>query len=163
MSFFFTFKSSQLHYLRAPLPKPTLPSIIANLGQLHETTKSTKSIPSIFSFFFSFFFMDEPLAYRNSWASKSNWSHSHGLCHSHSNAVSELHLRPRPQIAAIPDPQATQWGQESNLYPHRDNVVFLICWATTGLYSFLQHLGGGSSRSEWLPKQCVIFSKERIR
>lgn len=80
--------------------------LLQTWGSCMKLLSQPKAYPQFFLFFF--FFMDEPLAYRNSWASKSNWSHSHGLCHSHSNAVSELHLRPRPQIAAIPDPQATQ-------------------------------------------------------
>ena len=33
-----------------------------------------------------------------------NWSQSHWLSHSHSNAGSQLHLQPTPQIKATPDP-----------------------------------------------------------
>ena len=31
-----------------------------------------------------------------------------GLCHSHSNARSESHLQPTPQLKATPDPLATE-------------------------------------------------------
>ena len=44
--------------------------------------------------------------------------HSHSHSHSHSHAKSEPHLWPTPQIAAMPDPQPTERGQGSNLYPH---------------------------------------------
>ena len=41
-----------------------------------------------------------------------------GLCCSHSSTISELHLRPTPQITATPDPQPTEWGQGPNPSPH---------------------------------------------
>ena len=41
-----------------------------------------------------------------------------GLCYSHSNAASEPLLRPTPQLTAMPDPQFTEGGQQSNLHPH---------------------------------------------
>ena len=41
-----------------------------------------------------------------------------GLRQSHSNAGTELHLQPTPQLTATPDPQPTEQGQESNLQPH---------------------------------------------
>ena len=37
------------------------------------------------------------------------------LCHSHSNAGSELRLQPAPQLT---DPEPTEQGQELNLRPH---------------------------------------------
>ena len=41
------------------------------------------------------------------------------LHHSHSQAGSQLCLRPTPQLTATPDPQPTeQRGQGSNLHPH---------------------------------------------
>ena len=40
-----------------------------------------------------------------------------GLCHSHSNVGSEPHLRPIPQLTAMPDPQRTEQGQGLNLHP----------------------------------------------
>ena len=45
-----------------------------------------------------------------------------GLHHSQGNARSQAHLRTTTQLAAMPDPQLTEQGQGSNLYPHRDNV-----------------------------------------
>ena len=41
-----------------------------------------------------------------------------GLSHSHSNARSQPHLQPTPQLTATPDPQPTEHGQGSNLQPH---------------------------------------------
>ena len=40
-----------------------------------------------------------------------------GLHHRHSNAGSEPHVRPTPQLTATPDPQPTERGQGSNLCP----------------------------------------------
>ena len=41
-----------------------------------------------------------------------------GLRHSHSNVRSEPHLRPTPQLMAMPSPQPTEQGQGSNPQPH---------------------------------------------
>ena len=41
-----------------------------------------------------------------------------GLHHSYSNARSQLHLQPTPQLTATPDPQPTKRGQGSNPQPH---------------------------------------------
>ena len=41
-----------------------------------------------------------------------------GLCQSHSNVGSEMHLRPTPQLTATLDPQPTEQGQGSNPKPH---------------------------------------------
>ena len=41
-----------------------------------------------------------------------------GLCQSPSNSGSEPRLRPTPQLTAMPDPQPTEQGQESNLQPY---------------------------------------------
>ena len=41
-----------------------------------------------------------------------------GLHRSHSNAGSEPHLGPTPQLTATPDPRPTEQGQRSNLHPH---------------------------------------------
>ena len=41
-----------------------------------------------------------------------------GLCHSHSNAGSEPHLPPTPQLTATPDPEPPGRGQALNLHPH---------------------------------------------
>ena len=40
------------------------------------------------------------------------------LCHCHSNARSELHLRPTPQLTATPDRWPTERGQRLKLHPH---------------------------------------------
>ena len=44
----------------------------------------------------------------------------------------EPHLQPTPQLAAIPDPQSTEWGQGMNPHTHRHYVGFLTHWTTTG-------------------------------
>ena len=41
-----------------------------------------------------------------------------GLHHSHHKEGSEPHLRPTSQPTAMPGPQPTERGQESNLRPH---------------------------------------------
>ena len=43
---------------------------------------------------------------------------SASLCHSHSNARSELCLPPMPQLTATPDTLPTEWGQGWNTQPH---------------------------------------------
>ena len=46
----------------------------------------------------------EPAAYGSSQARDPMGATAAGLCHSHSNAGSELHVRPTPQLTATPDP-----------------------------------------------------------
>ena len=41
-----------------------------------------------------------------------------GLQHSHSNTGSEACPGPTPQLTAMPDPQPSEQGQESNLHHH---------------------------------------------
>ena len=41
-----------------------------------------------------------------------------GLRQRHSNAGSEPHLQPTPQLMAMPDPQPTERSQGSNQQPH---------------------------------------------
>ena len=41
-----------------------------------------------------------------------------GLHQSHSNTGSEPHLQTTPQLVATPDPQPTEYSQESNPQPH---------------------------------------------
>ena len=41
-----------------------------------------------------------------------------GLCLSHSNAGSELCLRPTPQLTSVLDPSPTELGQGLKLQPH---------------------------------------------
>ena len=57
-------------------------------------------------FFFLVFclFRAAPMAYGGSQARGQIGAVPNGLCHSHSNAGSEPHLRPTPQLMAMPDP-----------------------------------------------------------
>ena len=73
----------------------------------------------IFFFLFFFFVFSKaiPTAYRHSQVGVYQ-SCSRQLCHSHSNAGSELHLRPIPQLAATLDLYPTDQGQGSNPQPH---------------------------------------------
>ena len=41
-----------------------------------------------------------------------------GLCCSHGDAGSELHLQPTPQLIAMADPQSTEQGQGLNPQRH---------------------------------------------
>ena len=63
-----------------------------------------------FFFVFWFFFRAAPVAYGISQARGPIGATAAGLHHSHhhSNAGSELHLQPTPQLMAIPDPQPTE-------------------------------------------------------
>ena len=56
-----------------------------------------------------------------------------GLCYSHCNTWSKRHLWPTPQLAAMPDPRPTEWGQGWNPHPHRDSVGPPSFWATKGV------------------------------
>ena len=60
------------------------------------------------------------MAYGGSQARGRTGAAAAGLCHSHSNVGSELHLRPTPQRTAMPDPEPTERGQGSNTRPHGD-------------------------------------------
>ena len=71
----------------------------------------------LLSFFF-FFFRAAPSAYGGSQARGWIGDVAAGLRHGYSNARSELHLCPTPQLTAMPDPQSTERGQGLNLQPH---------------------------------------------
>ena len=72
------------------------------------------------TFFWSFFFLlrAEPAAYGGSQAKGLIRVVASSLCHSHSNAISELLLQPTPQLMAMPDPYPTEQGQGPNLQPY---------------------------------------------
>ena len=72
------------------------------------------------SFFFCLFypFRAAPTAYGGSQARSLIGAVAAGLCHSHSNIRSEPHVRPTPQLMAMPDPQPTEPGQGSNPQHH---------------------------------------------
>ena len=69
-------------------------------------------------FFLSFVFFLGPTAYGGSQAKGLIGTFATGLHQSHSNARSEPHLQPTSQVMAMPDPQPTELGQESNLQPY---------------------------------------------
>ena len=59
------------------------------------------------------------MVYGSSWArSLEIRAAAAGLHHSHSNARSELHLWPSPQLTAVLDLYPTEQGLGSYLYPH---------------------------------------------
>ena len=70
------------------------------------------------NFFFVFFpFLGSlPMAYIQAKGQKG--AVAAGLQHSHSNARSELHLQPTPQLMAMLDPEPTEQGQGWNPQPH---------------------------------------------
>ena len=74
-----------------------------------------------------------------------------GLCQSHSNARSEPHLRPIPQLTAIPDPSPTEQSQESNLQPHGSQ-----------LDSFPLHHDGNSYKSSFKNSVLLISNMNII-
>ena len=75
----------------------------------------------LFLFAFCFVFRAAPVAYGGSQTRGWIGAVAAGLHHSHSNAKSELHLQPTPQLMAMPDPY-TEQGQGLNLCPHG-------CWS----------------------------------
>ena len=72
--------------------------------------------------FFVFFFLaiswPAPAAYGGSQARGQVRAVATGLRQSHSNAGSELRLRPTPQLTATPDRQPIEQGQGPNPQPH---------------------------------------------
>ena len=86
---------------------------------------------SAFVFFFFGLFRAAPSAYGGSKFRGLIGATAAGLCHSHSNARSELCLWPIPQLTATLDPQLTERGQGSN----RNLMVpshICFCCATMG-------------------------------
>ena len=72
------------------------------------------SRPPSFILFYLFIFLlfsATPAAYGGSQASGWIRATAAGLCHSHSNAGSELCLQSTPQVTATPDPQPTHWAR----------------------------------------------------
>ena len=65
-----------------------------------------------------FFFRASPLAYGRFQARGQIRATAASLHHGHSNTGSEPHLRPMPQLTAMPDPRPTEQSQGSNLNPH---------------------------------------------
>ena len=90
------------------LVRPTHSCFLHNT--LRHFTVSVHNSPhkfSPFSFFLSFCFVlfrATPMAYASSQARGPTGAAVAGLCHSHSNAGSEPHLQPTPQLMAMPDP-----------------------------------------------------------
>ena len=82
--------------------------------------------PRLLVFVFVFcIFKATCVSYGSSQASGQIRAIAAGLFHSHSNARSELHLRPTPQLAATLDPQTTEWGQGLNPHPQWILVEFI--------------------------------------
>ena len=72
----------------------------------------------LFIYFLILLFRAIPAAYGGSQARGLIGATAAGLRHSPSNAGSEPHLRPTPQLMAILDPGPTERGQGSNPHPH---------------------------------------------
>ena len=73
----------------------------------------------LFIYFCLFAFLRAaPAAYGGSQARGRIVAVAASLRYSNSNVGSEPHLRPTPQLIAMPDPQPTEPGQGSNLQPH---------------------------------------------
>ena len=67
---------------------------------------------------FFFLFRAAPAAYGGPQARGQIRAAAAGLLHSHSNSVSELHLRPTPQLTATLEPSFTERCQGSNPHSH---------------------------------------------
>ena len=66
--------------------------------------------------------MAVPMAHGSSQARGRTGAVAAGLCHSQSNTGSELNLQPTPKLGAMPDLQAMEQGQGSNIHPHGENI-----------------------------------------
>ena len=64
-----------------------------------------------------------PVAYGGSQARGLIGAVATSLHQSHSNAESEPHLRPTPQLTATPDPQPTDRGRGLNPKPHGPSQI----------------------------------------
>ena len=94
---------------------------LASLSIISRSIHVAANGPSIISFFlFGLFAISwaAPAAYGGSQARGRIGAVATGLCQSHSNVGSELHLQRTPQLTATPDRQPTEQGQGSNPQPH---------------------------------------------
>ena len=66
-----------------------------------------------------FLFRAAPMAYGSSQARGGIRATTANLRHSHSSVRYKLRLQPTLQFTAMWDPQPTEQGQASSLYPHR--------------------------------------------
>ena len=86
-------------------------------------------------------FRAAPAAYGSSQAKGQIGATATSLYHSHSNARSELHLQPTPQLTARQDPQHTKWRQGYNLFSSIP-VRFISAapqWELLSYFCVLQH------------------------
>ena len=100
--------------------------------QEQETTAITpylKHFLEMFSYInFFLLFRAAPVAYGNSQARDQIGATAASLSHSHSNMALEPHMQLTPQLTATLDQWPTEWGQGSNLHPHRYySDLFLLC------------------------------------
>ena len=113
-------------------------------------------------FFISLFlclFRAIPAAYGGSQARGWIGAVAAGLHHRHSNAGSEPHLWPTPQLTPMPDPQPTERGQGSNLRPHGCQSDLLLLSHDGNSYScFLNLLGNCVTCTNALSDTSVRFS-----
>ena len=107
-----------------------------------KTIRFIKGFSNVVRFFF--LFMATPAAYGSSQARGWIRATAAGLHHSHSNTRSELQLQPVLQLSAMLDPYSIEWGQGSNLHPHKDNIRSLTQWAKMGTprFFFFNHILG---------------------
>ena len=88
------------------------------IKRAHQAILIIKTAVILFIYLFVSFPRAAPAAYGGSQARGLIRAVAAGLCQSHSNAGSEQHLQPTPQLTAMPDPQPTERGQGLNLQPH---------------------------------------------
>ena len=65
-----------------------------------------------------FLFRTTPVAYESSQSRGQIKAVAAGLQHNHSDARSKLHLRPAPQLMAMPDTEPIEQGWVLSLHPH---------------------------------------------
>ena len=120
-------------------------------------------------FYFLIFFVFSraaPAAYGGSQARDLIRAVATGLHHSHSNAKSEPHLRPIPQLMAMLDPQPTEQGQGSNPKPHGSQLDLLTSEPQRELLGTYFKEKRGKARTviclSSLPQSRVLFSVNQV-
>ena len=109
--------------------------------------------------FFFCLFRTAPVAYAGSQARGLIGCIAAGLRQSHSNARSEPHLQPTPQLTVTPDPSPTERGQGSTcnlMAPSR----IRFCCATTGTPRFLFNPSSSQLLESWEPFPIINICTE---
>ena len=135
----------------------TVLCIVYGIGDIYSRPKNHDT--SSFILFLSFFLLLHLQHMKVPWARDQIRAAAAGLCHSHSNVGSQLHLQPTLQLEAMQDPQPTERGQRSNPHSQGHDVRFLTHWTTTGTPSFSKLLWFCSSI--WILESACLYLQKK--